>query len=118
MTGFLIARDRRRAQVAAMTAAGKSAAQIAAATGRHKRTIVRDRAHLGIAGKTAPPLSDYQITEGNRLEAAGVYPTEIARTIGCSTGVAVERWPANKLSRSEARTMGQLRTAAIKAGLV
>lgn len=94
-------RQMRQERVAALTRAGYSATQIAFRLGCTPRTVTRDRVVTGTAKPPTVPLSEWQITEGARLEASGVYPAEIARTIGCSADTAHARWPANKLTPME-----------------
>lgn len=104
----------RREVVATLTRQGLTAQRIADQLGVTTRTIHRDRVATGCAQPPPVFLTARQIAEGDRLEQAGVYPMEIARTIGCSHYTAGRRWPTHKLTDHERGVLGRCANLAEK----
>lgn len=72
----------RRAQVAAMTRLGMTAAQIADALKVAERTVERDRAAAGLSRPPAPRLNVDELARARALIDDGCSHSEAARTLG------------------------------------
>ncbi|MGB3708940.1 helix-turn-helix domain-containing protein [Gordonia sp. (in: high G+C Gram-positive bacteria)] len=89
-------------QVARMTAAGMSAAQIAEQLEVSPRTVARWRTRIGINVRpAAKALTGEQHATARRLIEDGCSLAEVARTIGCSSSVLGRWYPEAAWSRSE-----------------
>ena len=96
----------RRAEVARLTRAGKSAAEIAVALGVTQRTITRDRKAVGVALPRHPGIPADTIAEIGRLLDDGASVTEAAKTVGCSEPSVRRYYPGRAWTRSQVAAWG------------
>jgi hypothetical protein len=76
--------NERLSRVAELTAKGRSAADIGRILGVSARTVVRWRVAAGVARQPAPPITDAEIAEAQRLRASGQNLADTARLVGRS----------------------------------
>jgi hypothetical protein len=91
----------RRERVKAMTLAGKSAADIAAALGVTERTVVRDRVAAGCGQPPQPPITDDELRTAAAMLDDGCPVEEVARTIGRSPRQLAQRFPGRTWDRQQ-----------------
>jgi hypothetical protein len=91
----------RRERVKAMTLAGASAADIAAAVGVAERTVVRDRAAAWCGQPPRPQLTDDELRTAAAMLDDGCPVEEVARTIGRNPRHLAHRFPGRTWDRRQ-----------------
>jgi DNA-binding CsgD family transcriptional regulator len=89
------------AEVARLTAAGRSAREIADRLGTTARTVARSRVRAGIAQDRTPALTEEQLDTARRLLEDGAPYDEAARTIGCSRNTLAQHFPGHGLTPAD-----------------
>lgn len=92
----------RRAQVAAMTRLGMTAAEIADALKVTERTVERDRAAAGLSRPPAPRLTDHELARAQSLIDDGCSHSEVARTLGVHQTTVSRYFPGRGWSFTQA----------------